>query len=66
MNWNLVMSRYLASIALAAAILIIAAAAAVGLVSQGIAQIASFALLAMFPGAWLNRHRACVSRGSAP
>ena len=42
---------------LAAAMIGVALLAVVELVPQDVAQFAPFALLAMFPGAWLTRNR---------
>lgn len=44
---------------LAAAMIGIALLAVADIVSQEAAQFAPFALLALFPGAWLRRDRSC-------
>ncbi|MXP10667.1 hypothetical protein [Pseudoblastomonas halimionae] len=53
------MKQIYQALLLAAAMLVVALLARIGIVPERVAQIAPFALLALFPGAWLGSRGSC-------
>lgn len=57
------MTQYRRALALAAAMLVIAGLAVVGVVPEKVAQFAPIALLALFPSVWLGQGRCALAKG---